>query len=246
MMGNSLGNAASDPVGSGTLESIGEARAFNKWMYSAISPFIDGKILEIGSGLGNISEFLIKDKTRVVLSDLRQEYCNYLQERFRGSSSLESIHEIDIADKNFSSRYSQLTGTFDSVFALNVVEHIGDDSLAIRNCRTLLKEKGTLVILVPAYQWLFCRFDSELGHFRRYNRRTLGKLLSDNGFQEVTMFNFNAAGTAGWTLFGKILKGKQVKEGQMRLYNNFVPVFRLIDKLLFHKFGLSLIIVAKK
>jgi hypothetical protein len=73
-MSNSPGITGSDPVGMETLGNISKAGAFNKWMYSAISPYLIGKVLEIGSGLGNISDFLLEDKQDVILSDLRPEY----------------------------------------------------------------------------------------------------------------------------------------------------------------------------
>jgi len=245
-MSNSLGTPGSDPVGSETLGDIGEAAAFNKWMYSTISPYLAGRILEIGSGLGNISGFLLEDKQYVTLSDLRPEYCNYLSLQFKDKKSLEQVVEIDIAEKEFDTVYSHLLGTFDSLFTLNVIEHIEDDSRAILNCKKLLKEKGNLIILVPSYPWLYCRFDRELGHFRRYNRNSLRNLLTANGLKVDDLFSFNAAGVAGWFLFGKLLNKKQIGEGKMKLYDNFVPLFRLIDKILFYKFGLSLIITARK
>jgi SAM-dependent methyltransferase len=215
-------------------------------MYSAISTYLHGRILEIGSGLGNISYFLLEDKQNVTLSDLRPEYCNYLSLHFKDKKSLEQVVEIDIAAKDFDSAYSHLLGTFDSLFALNVIEHIKDDSIAILNCKKLLKEQGNIIILVPSYQWLYCRFDRELGHFRRYSRNSLLNLLTANGLKVDNLFSFNAAGVAGWFLFGKLLNKKQIGEGKMKLYDNFVSPFRLIDKILLRKFGLSLIITARK
>jgi SAM-dependent methyltransferase len=246
MLSNSSSVPTSDPIGSDTLETIGEAGVFNKWMYSAIATHLHGRVLEIGSGLGNISTYLLEDKQKVVLSDLRQEYCDYLSDHFGNCKSLEAVIRIDIAHKDFEKTYGSLAGSFDSLFALNVIEHIEDPLTAIRNCGTLLKKNGTMVILVPSYQWLYCRFDRELGHFRRYNRKSLKELTEKNGFVTEYIFSFNAAGIAGWLLFGKILNRRQIKEGQMKLYDKFVSLFRLLDKVLFHKTGLSQIIIARK
>jgi SAM-dependent methyltransferase len=245
-MSNSLGTESSDPIGSETLGNIGEAGGFNKWMYSAISPYLQGKILEIGSGLGNISGFLLEDKQNVTLSDLRPEYCNYLSEHFKESKSLDRVVRIDIAGKDFDTAYGHLLGTFDSLFALNVIEHIEDDSKALQNCKKLLKEQGSIIILVPSYQWLYCSFDRELGHFRRYSRQSLKNMAKVSGFEVNNLFSFNATGLGGWFLFGKLLNNRQIKEGQMKLFDNFVFLFRLIDTILFHKFGLSLILIARK
>lgn len=229
-----------------TLDSISEAGTFNKWMYSVISPYLNGRILEIGSGIGNISAFVLKDKQDVTLSDLRQEYCEYLSNHFANSNSHFSVEQIDLAENDFEIKYKKLLNSFDTVFALNVIEHIEDDSLAIINCKKLLKESGNLVILVPSYQWLYCRFDKELGHFRRYNRKTLTILFKKNGLIIKNLSNFNAAGVFGWLLFGKILNTKQLNKGQMRIYNRLVFIFMEIDRLSFRKFGLSLIIIGRK
>lgn len=245
-MENSNIKSTTDPIGSSTLDSISEAVAFNKWMFSAISPFIKGRVLEIGSGIGNISAFLLNSDKQVTLSDLRPEYCEYLSSHFRDNKSLEAVVQIDLIDRDFENKYRKLLNSFDTVFALNVVEHIEDDNQAIVNCRKLLKEGGTLIILVPSYQWLFCRMDSELGHFRRYNRRSLSILFKQNGLSIDKLFNFNAAGVLGWFLFGKILRSRQLKKNQMNIYNKLVSVFILIDRLLFRIFGLSLIIIGRK
>jgi 2-polyprenyl-3-methyl-5-hydroxy-6-metoxy-1,4-benzoquinol methylase len=245
VMNNLTDRPVTDPTGSATLDNISEAESFNKWMYSAISPNLYGKILEIGSGIGNISAFVLKDNSNVTLSDLRPEYCEYLSNHFENNSGF-SVELIDLADPDFELKHQKLLNSFDSVFALNVIEHIEDDSLAITNCRKLLKESGNLVILVPAYQWLYCRFDIELGHFRRYNRKTLSALFKKNGLTVKEMYYFNAAGIFGWLLFGKILNTRQIKKEQMRIYNRFVSIFMLIDKIIFRKSGLSIIITGRK
>jgi len=237
---------AQDPTGIDTLDSISEAESFNKWMYTVIAPSLNGRILEIGSGIGNISAFVLKEKPDVTLSDLREEYCKYLSNHFADSNSHFSVEQINLADNDFEVKHQKFLNSFDTVFALNVIEHIEDDSRAIINCKKLLKESGSLVILVPSYQWLYCRFDKELGHFRRYNRKTLTMLLKKNELTIKDLFNFNAAGVLGWLLFGKILNTKQLNKGQMRIYNRLVFIFMAIDRLLFRKFGLSLIIIGRK
>jgi 2-polyprenyl-3-methyl-5-hydroxy-6-metoxy-1,4-benzoquinol methylase len=235
-----------DPLEFETLDNISEAVAFNRWMFSAISPAVNGITIEIGSGIGNISEFLLNTNLDVTLSDLRPEYCEYLSSHFRDRKALMAVKQMDLIDSEFDMKYQNLFNSFDTVFALNVIEHIEDDNQAIINCRKLLKVGGTLIILVPSYQWLFCRMDRELGHFRRYNRRSLANLYKQNNLSVDKLFNFNAAGVLGWFLFGKILQSKQLKKNQMNIYNKLVSIFILIDRLLFRIFGLSLIIIGRK
>jgi 2-polyprenyl-3-methyl-5-hydroxy-6-metoxy-1,4-benzoquinol methylase len=227
-----------------TLNVIEKADRFNEWMYETIKPYCNGRILEIGSGIGNISKFFIEHKQDIVVSDLRENYCDILKEKFNNP-----VLKINLVHPNFDQEYADfadLLETFDSLFALNVVEHIEDDVLAIANCKKLLKKKGTLIILVPAYQWLYCNFDTELEHFRRYTAKSLNKIMVKNQFQIKKTVYFNVIGILGWFLSGKILKKKTIPEGQMGLFNLLVPVFKLVDAFTLRKIGLSVICVAVK
>jgi 2-polyprenyl-3-methyl-5-hydroxy-6-metoxy-1,4-benzoquinol methylase len=224
-----------------TLNVIEKADSFNEWMYNTISPNCNGKILEIGSGIGNISQFFIKENKDIVLSDLRDNYCEILKEKYTNQ-----VLKIDLVHPNFDIEYHELLESFDSVFALNVVEHIENDFLAISNCKKLLKTGGSLTILVPAYQWLYCDFDEELEHFRRYTRTNLKAVINKNQLQIKKTFYFNVIGILGWFWTGKILKKKTIPEGQMGLFNLLVPIFKLADLFTFRKIGLSVICVSVK
>ena len=126
------------------------------------------------------------------------------------------------------------------------MEHIQNASLAIANLKKLLKDDGTLITLVPAYQSLYCNFDNELQHYRRYTKKTLKPVIEKNGFELKKSFYYNSVGTLGWFVSGKILKKKTIPEGQMKFYNALVPVFKSIDTILFRSIGLSVINVSKK
>ena len=235
-----------DKEGLSTLETIARADKFNKWMFDTIYPFCKGKILEIGSGIGNISQFFLNENASVTLSDIRENYCTQLKERFSDAPTLEDVLQINLTDPDFERKYKEFEKTFDTVFALNVVEHIDDDVLALKNCSFLLKDGGTLLILVPAYQRLYCSFDKELGHYRRYTRKSLRIVFKKNHFHIKHSRYFNAMGILGWIFSGKILKKKTIPEGQMGIYNKLVPVFKIIDVVFHQALGLSVILVGKK
>ena len=65
----------------------------------------------------------------------------------------------------------------DFIVMHDVLEHIEDDAGAVKALQALLKPGGIAVISVPAYQWLFGHHDVQLGHFRRYTRRSLLDVL---------------------------------------------------------------------
>ncbi len=235
-----------DQVGEETLDAISEADKFNDWMYSTIKPFAKGKILEIGSGIGNISNSFIKDNKSIMLSDIREGYCDRLENRFKGKESFLGTQIMNLTDPEFDTQFKNQLESYDTVFALNVVEHIYDDSLAIKNARKLLKKGGHLIILVPSYNQLMNGFDKELGHYRRYNKKTLAALFNQNDLEIIHQQYFNFMGIFGWYVSGNILKNDTIPQGQMNLYNTLVPVFKLIDTLILKKVGLSTILVGKK
>jgi 2-polyprenyl-3-methyl-5-hydroxy-6-metoxy-1,4-benzoquinol methylase len=232
-----------DKEGWETLDAIAEADRFNKWMYETISPYCKGKILEIGSGIGNISKFFTEANADITLSDIRPAYCDVLRSNFPTAAD---VIQLDLTHPDFETEYSTHLNRYDSVFALNVVEHIKDDKLAVHNCYRLLKNGGRLVILVPAYQSLYNRFDHELEHYRRYTKKRLNNLLAGEQFKIQHAQYFNFIGIFGWYISGKLQKNKTIPKSQMSLYNTFVPIFRFIDKCMFHQIGLSVISVGAK
>lgn len=234
-----------DVYGFSTLESISGADKFNRWMYETIKPFCKGRILEIGGGIGNISQCFLDDKEELVVTELQTEYCDMIRKRFGNHPNLKDVIEMDIIDPEFDLKYESWFGTFDSVFALNVVEHIADGRIAIANCKKLLKKGGHLVILVPAFQSIFNHFDTALGHYRRYTAKTLETVFKANDLSIIHRQYFNLIGIAGWWVSGTLLQKKIIPEGQMKLYNFFVPVFRIIDKLSNKYLGLSVIMVGR-
>lgn len=235
-----------DQEGQDTLETIAKANRFNKWMFETILPFCAGSILEVGSGIGNISHFFLESGMRITLSDIRSHYCDALKNKFSRAKKLEEVLLIDLADRDFENKYVKYRETFNTVFALNVVEHIQDDKSAIRSCRFLLKKGGNLIILVPAYQMLYNNFDKELGHFRRYTKNSLKSLFLENEFEIIHSQYFNVIGILGWFVSGKLMGKKSIPKGQMGLYNKLVPIFRTMDKITFERIGLSVITVGRK
>jgi len=65
----------------------------------------------------------------------------------------------------------------DVVVMHDVLEHIEDEPATVARLATLLKPDGLLVLSVPALPSLFGYHDEQLGHYRRYTRRTLRAAL---------------------------------------------------------------------
>ncbi len=235
-----------DPEGQVTLEVIAKADRFNQWMFKTIDPFCAGLILEVGSGIGNISKFFLEAGHSIALSDIRMSYVDHLKKTFSHYPHLIEIFQLDLIDPDFTDKYGSMKEKFDTLFSLNVVEHIENDQLAIQNASYLLKKGGNLVILVPAFPSLYNHFDRSLGHYRRYTRKSLKVILKQNHLKVLHSQYFNLAGILGWYVSGKLQKNETIPGGQMNLYNQLVPVFKFLDLIALNVAGLSVIAVGRK
>lgn len=235
-----------DISGETTLDVISEANRFNKWMYETIKPFCNGNVLEIGSGIGNISKYFLDDGFKIQVTDIREGYCQKLQQKFKDESNLLGVECMNLVDEHFDEKFAHHFNKYETVFALNVIEHIGEDVLALQNCHKLLTDNGCLIILVPSYQVLFNQFDIELGHYRRYNKKKLSHIFNESKFDVIHKQYFNLIGILGWYFTGKILRRKTIPKDQMSIYNILVPVFKIVDKIILNSIGLSTICVGKK
>jgi SAM-dependent methyltransferase len=78
---------------------------------------------------------------------------------------------------------SQLNGRhFDLILMLDVLEHVEDPiELLSHVWQRHLVERGSVLLTVPAFQWLFTQHDRNLKHFRRYSRRQLEGVARGSG-----------------------------------------------------------------
>jgi ubiquinone/menaquinone biosynthesis C-methylase UbiE len=76
-------------------------------------------------------------------------------------------------------------GTFDLIVALDVIEHLDSDLLALREFKRICKKDGFLLITVPAFKFLWSTHDEVLDHKRRYTREELDGKLRSSGFRVI-------------------------------------------------------------
>ncbi len=216
-----------DEYGSQTLARLSRAPRFNQWMADVIRPYCGQKVLEIGSGIGNLTTQLVPRKSYVAtdinplyLSSLRTLEADrpYLKTQFCDVTKRETFPKID--------------GGFDTVVCLNVVEHVEDDVAAMENIRDALGAGGRAIILVPRGEKLYGTLDEVLGHVRRYEPHTLRALAERAGFEVKEILEFNRVGTPAWWLNGKLLRRRKFGVGQVLALNALTPVFREIDETL--------------
>jgi SAM-dependent methyltransferase len=91
------------------------------------------------------------------------------------------VHEMPFPDDSF-----------DLAVSLDVIEHLQDDLGALRELRRTVAPGGALLIMVPAYQWLWSGHDEINHHHRRYTRRSLQRVAERAGWRQLRTTYFNS------------------------------------------------------
>jgi SAM-dependent methyltransferase len=146
--------------------------------------------------------------------------------------------------------------SWDAVLMLDVLEHLEEDVATARTASELLKPGGILVVTVPAYKWLWSKWDEHHHHFRRYTRTGLKRLIDQTQLriELLSYYNFWLFPLAAATrLAGNVVRSNSAV-GSIRIpsapvNSSFRTIFSSERKLLGRvnlPFGLSLIAVARK
>jgi len=228
-----------------TLEVFEKALNYNRWIFARVRDHVGRRIIEVGSGIGNIIAELVNhpDVEQIVATDHAPGSLNVIRDRFGTDNFLDTV----IWDANDPVPEVLSDQTFDTVICSNVLEHVENHQAALQSMRRLLKPEGRLLLLVPAHPALYCRMDTELGHFRRYRKSELRTLLTETGFEVEEMLDHNFFGAIGWLVAGKVLRRKELSNGDIRRFDRLVPILRRVDPLLSPVFGgVSLIAICRK
>ncbi|MBI4403108.1 MAG: glycosyltransferase [Deltaproteobacteria bacterium] len=196
------------------------------------------RFLEIGSGIGSMTEELLK-YGHVTATDISEDFVETLRQRFQHREGVE-IRKWDAM-----ARWETAESKFDVIIAVNILEHLASDERAIANWRDLLATGGLLILLVPNYPKLFSPIDRAVGHFRRYTGKELNRKLAALGFGKNIVYYGNPLGILGWIWNGLILKRARLPRKQLRGYAFLKNFFWIIERP-FEKFvGLNIVTISQ-
>ena len=131
------------------------------------TPFFD-----VGGGNGYVAKALQDTGLEVVV--VEPGSIGAQNARHRG---VQHVIHASLEDTGF------LPGVLPSVGLFDVLEHVEDDGAFIRRICDYLRPGGTVYITVPAFEWLWSQEDVSAGHYRRYTRRSLSRVLKEAGLQ---------------------------------------------------------------
>lgn len=223
------------------LDSMSEAVGFNRWMFEQYAAYVNGKrIWEIGSGVGNMSGFILNAEL-AFLTEYDDGYRKRLTQRY-GNLPNVKISPVDLnqLDVPFFKSFG-----FDTIISTNVIEHIEDDYKAVRGITETMKQDTHLVTLVPAHPILYGNLDKKIGHFRRYTKKSLTQLLEGCGHQLIELKYFNRISAIGWFIKFKVFGRSDISKNDVETVEKILPILKM-EKYFPLPFGQSLIAVSKK
>ena len=224
------------------LDLFAEARHWKRYFRSAFADRLVGDVLEVGAGIGETARHLLDGRQR---SWLCLEPDERLATRLRdwaagGSVAPRPTVQIGTTlDVNPRSR-------FDTILYIDVLEHIEDDRGEMSRAAELLAPRGTLIVLSPAFQLLFSEFDRSVGHYRRYTRASLAAVMPAS-LRQVRLRYIDSVGFMASLANRALLRQELPSRRQIALWDRvMIPVSRVLDPLLVHSFGRSVVAVYER
>jgi ubiquinone/menaquinone biosynthesis C-methylase UbiE len=129
---------------------------------------------EIGAGNGNVAIPLTRAGLDVVAVEPLESGAE-ASARQGVTSICATLEQLRLPDASLPA-----VGMFD------VLEHLRDPAVLLREVHRVLEPGGILVVTVPAERWLWSNLDEALGHFRRYQKGTLFGAVVPIGFHAMT------------------------------------------------------------
>lgn len=215
-------------------ESFG---SFLDHTYDLVKSYIEGRdIADVGSGTGVYAEKLADDGFNVVCFEIDGDLVEISRQRGL------TVIQQDVLSDSFRDANKE---RFSSVLTLDVLEHLEDENRFLQSIRILLGRGGVFVVKVPAHSFLYSWHDKRIGHFRRYSKKQLHRVLTQNGFVVEEIKYYNILGFFGWLVICKLLS-KSATAVRGKFADLLLSWTLRFERRFFSPFGLNLIAKARK
>lgn len=218
--------------------ALNEARNYRAALLRDFESYLQGNVLEIGAGIGQITSELLQLPKIQKLSSIEPDpaFCARLRAR---------IPQHDLLQGTVSDLQSETE--WNAILSVNVLEHIEMDREELAAYHRLLQPaRGALCLFVPARPEIYAPIDKDFGHFRRYTRIELRRKLEGAGFKLITFRYFNFVGYFAWWVSFCLLKKRSFDVTSVRMFDRaiFPVVHGLESRICPPPIGQSLMAVA--
>jgi SAM-dependent methyltransferase len=221
------------------LEAMASAAHYRRWIVDAFDPYLGERVAEVGAGIGSITRILLeRPLKRLVAFEPSTNMFPHLASAVQGHANARAVNELFGGE--------QAGEDYDSIAYINVLEHVEHEREELLAAYHALRPGGHLLVFVPALAWLYSNFDREVGHFRRYSRDGLQRVVAHSGFEIVESRYFDVAGVLPWYLYFTLL-GRGMGKGSVSLYDRVVvPPMRILEGWIAPPIGKNLLLVARR
>jgi SAM-dependent methyltransferase len=219
------------------------AKNWKAYLADLLAPYIEGRVAEVGAGLGATTEALC-DPTRArtwLCIEPDRTMAAELQDR-------RALGQLPEQCKVFSGFLADLPAEpqFDTILYVDVLEHIEDDRRELETAAARLTAQGRIIVLSPAWPHLYSPFDQKIGHHRRYTKPRLAA-LDVVGLDVEAAYYADCAGYCASLANRLLLRQNLPSQAQVLFWDHWlVPVSRILDPLFGWKFGRSIIAMWRK
>ncbi len=203
-------------------------------MYESVEPHLGHSILELGAGIGNMSQWLPK-REQLILSELEERYLPEIGKKPGLCSDRVKIVRLNL-DSPISSQLENIP--IDTVVSFNVMEHVESDCESFRDQVELLRKsphpgKKRIVTFAPAMPVAYGALDRRFKHFRRYRASDFRRIFFeiDRDIRVSTRY-FNLLSLLPWIIKGRILNRDSINPEEVGLIEKVIPFWKPVDSLL--------------
>jgi SAM-dependent methyltransferase len=225
----------------GELELFSAAGNWKRYVARVLRPFIGAKVLEVGAGIGSnipyLSSAAVREWTSLEPDPVmaRRIVARVAAGELPGArvvcGTLDSLGDDE---------------RFDTIFYLDVLEHIAEDRAELAHAARHLAPDGALVVLAPAHQLLFSPFDAAVGHHRRYTRASLAALAPPD-CRLTTSLMLDSVGFFASLANRLLLSSALPNPSQIAFWDKaLVTLSRLVDRMTFRRFGKTVVVVWRR
>jgi ubiquinone/menaquinone biosynthesis C-methylase UbiE len=221
----------------------GKREIVKYWLRKVLGDLTSKSLLDCGAGTGVFVSELLKEINCIALDDHKE--------------SLEILYQTLPKENVLHGSCTAIPKKecqFDAVTALDVLEHIKNDEIAVSEIIRVTKPGGAIVVTVPAMKCLWSDWDTSLHHHRRYSKESLSNLFES---KDVVILHCNYINFVVTPLVWLSRKTRKINIGKSVRAEDKAPhpkVNRILQRIFVREgtskqmfpFGVGLLLVAIK
>lgn len=223
------------------LDLFENATNWKKYYTKIFKKYIFGNVVEVGAGMGGTTSYLQNNNVQSwVCLEPDIKLCSLIKNKITDQKIKNTTIVINDTLKSINKKK-------ETIIYIDVIEHIENDKQELDQAYSLLNENCTILIIVPAFNYLYNDFDKAIGHYRRYTKKSINLIIPVNAKVEKIIY-LDSLGFFTSLLNKFFLKQQYPKLNQILFWDKIlVPLSKYIfDPLFNYSFGKSLLVVLRK